>query len=180
MAESSKNLYLPLPEVEFPADELRDWGYRNRHLFRYARENQGGLFGCIIPHSFTKILNDQVALDYNVYNAGVPLFRLGHLYLLEETYPMHIDPRRDASLNYELDGKSATMWEDGTVCPYKPGEAMLFNTQVPHAVFPKTQMRMAVSFTVTMGFPRFVNLHSEGLIFTPRDRMLHMAEVMGS
>ena len=169
-------LYLALPEIEFPTDELRDWAQRNRGQFRFARENQGGLFGCIVPHRFVKILNDQVELDYSVYNSGTPLFRLGHLYILDTTYPMHIDPRRDASLNFELAGSGVTMWEDGTKCPYKPGEAMLFNTQVPHAVFPDGE-RMAISFTVTMGFPRFVTLHGDGLIFGQRNRMLHMAEL---
>lgn len=171
------DLYLPIPEISFPVPELWQWGVLNRDKFRYAREDvKGGLYGCIVPHHYVKLLNDQIALDYNVYNAGTPLFRLGHLYVLDETYPMHTDPRRDASLNFELAGKGVTMWENGTRCPYQNGEAMLFNTQVPHAVFPEGE-RMAVSFTVTMGFQRFVNLYNDGLMFARRDRMLHMAEV---
>ena len=174
-----RELYLPIPEIKFPVAAMRDWGFRNRQHFRHAREDEKtGLNGCIVPHRFAKMLNDQVHLDPNIYNYGIELFRLGHLYLVDETYPMHTDPRRDAALNFLLCGSSVTMWEDGTTCPYQIGQAMLFNTQVPHAVFVEGEgERMMISFTVTMGFDRFVNLYRSGIIFNSRNRILHISEI---
>ena len=55
---------------------------------------------------------------------------------------------------------------------------MLFNTQVPHAVFVEGEgERMMISFTVTMGFDRFVNLYRSGIIFNSRNRILHISEI---
>ena len=175
-------LYLPIPEFKFPVDELKAWGLRNQDKFRDARENKAGLYGCLIPYKYTKILNDQICLDLAMYNASVPLVSYGQLYIVEKEYPMHTDPRRDCSLNFLLGGESVTMWEGGTVCPYQRGQAMLFNTQVKHAVFVKEsdEPRMAVSFNIIMGFPRFVNLYREGLIFNYRERIVHLAELMPS
>lgn len=176
-------LYHPLPEVQFPVDELIEWGHRNKDNFRHARDNvANGFFGCILPYRFCKILNDQVKLDTQMYNNNIPVFGIGQMYILGDDYPMHTDNLRDASMNFLLTGESVTMWEGGTVCPYKPYEAMLFNTQVPHGIFPKKDEvpRMAVSFAVTMGFARFMNLHRQNMIFGNRDILMHWTEITPS
>jgi hypothetical protein len=167
---NKNDLFFHLPELKFPCDELREWGIRNEVNFTNFAANSG-LYGCLIPYHYTKILNDQVELDTLIYNSSVPIFKRGQIYIVNEEYPMHIDERRDASLNFVLSGDAVTMWNDGTVCEYLPNIATLFNTQVPHAVFPRGDIpRMAVSFSVSMSYQRFVNLHKKSnMIFESRD-----------
>lgn len=173
------DLFFHLPELKFPCDELREWGNRNKDKFRNSGEWVDGLFGCMIPYSFTDILNDQVKLDISLYNAGMPVFRRGQIYILTEEYAMHTDPRRDSSLNFVLSGDAVTMWDNAIVCEYLPNVATLFNTQVPHAIFPKGDVpRMAVSFCVSMSYQRFVNLHKRDLMFTAKDSMMHISEII--
>ena len=157
---------------------MYEWGLRNREHFNYFRADIGELHGCLMPYRFVKHLNDQLRIDLSIFCHGIELIKWGQLYVVEKEYPMHTDPRRDASLNFLISGESVTMWDDGTTCPYVKGQAMLFNTQVPHGVFvkPSDEPRMMASFTVTMGFPRFVNLYREGFMFEYRDILRNSTE----
>ena len=173
------DLFFHLPEITFPCDELREWGFRNEGNFTQSRESVGGLFGCLIPFHYTKILNDQVELDTLMYNSSVPIFKRGQIYIVNEEYPMHTDVRRDASLNFVLSGDAVTMWNEGTVCEYLPNMATLFNTQVPHKVTPNGDVpRMAISFSVSMSYQRFINLHKSNIIFGRRDRVTNFSEII--
>jgi hypothetical protein len=172
-----EDLFFHIPEFKFPCSELYDWGKRNEKHFR-TTNSLLGLNGILIPSHYTKILNDQINLDIMTYNSGYPLIKRGQLYTLTDEYPMHTDPYRDASLNFVLSGDAVTMWDEGTVCEYLPETATLFNTQIPHAVFPRGDvLRMAVSFSVTMNYSRFVNLHKAGLIFGKSNRILRINEI---
>ncbi len=174
---NKNDLFFHLPELKFPCDELREWGIRNEVNFTdFSTE---GLHGCLIPYHYTKILNDQVELDTLMYNSSVPVFKRGQLYIVTKEYPMHTDPRRDCSLNFVLSGKGVTMWDNGIVCEYLPNIATLFNTQVPHAVRPQAGVpRMVVSFSVSMSYQRFVNLHKSNIIFKSRDRLSSFSEII--
>ncbi len=175
---NKNDLFFHLPELKFPCDELREWGIRNEANFTDFAANSG-LFGCLIPYRYTKILNDQVKLDTLMYNSSVPIFKRGQIYIVTEEYPMHTDPRRDASLNFVLSGDAVTTWDNGIVCEYLPNIATLFNTQVPHSVRPQGDVpRMAVSFCVSMSYQRFVNLHNSNIIFENRDRVTDFSEII--
>jgi hypothetical protein len=170
------DLFTHIPELKFPCDELREWGFRNEDNFD---KSVGGLYGCFLPYHYTKILNDQVKLDTLIYNNSVPVFTRGQIYIVTEEYPMHTDPRRDASLNFVLSGDAVTMWNEGTVCEYIPNIGTLFNTQVPHKITPTgDDPRMAVSFCISMSYQRFVNLHKSNLIFERRDRVTRLSEII--
>jgi hypothetical protein len=172
------DLFFHLPELKFPCDELREWGIRNEVNFTDFAANSG-LYGCLIPYHYTKILNDQVKLDTLMYNSSVPIFKRGQIYTVNEEYPMHTDERRDASLNFVLSGDAVTMWNEGTVCEYLPNMATLFNTQVPHKVTPNGDVpRMAISFSVSMSYQRFVNLHKRNILFERRDRVTNFSEII--
>ena len=181
LAEERMNLhYLPMPELQFPWEELRDWGRANRQNFSHSRgDSTGGLWGCVIPYHFVKILNDQFLMDIFSFNQGQQVVRNGQMYILLDDYPEHIDLRRAASINILLNGRSRTVFAGDIECPYVLGEPMLFNTQMPHAVYREgVDERMMVSFMITIGFQRMANLYERGVLFRDIPRIYHTQEVI--
>jgi len=163
----SKNHYQFIPELEFPCGEVYNYGMSNKEHFRKDR-GLLGFSGFVLPYRYTKILNDQILLDIVSYNNATPLFTRGQFYVLTEEYPTHTDPFRDCSLNFVLSGDAETRWNDGTICEYVPHMATLFNTQIPHKVSAPEgdEPRVAVSFTVSINYHRFVNLYKNDMLFT--------------
>ena len=173
------NCYLHIPELSLDVDYALRWYRANLDKFHQFYH---GLVGCAAPGFFANDLNRQFDIDLDWFNSGMAIVKNAMFTVQrgpKDCYPEHVDPRRCASINFLLsEGDSLTIWKKGdheVTCPYEVGEAMLFNTQIPHRVDVYNRCeRVLLTFTVTMGFECFVNLYYDDKMFNPTNWSMHV------
>ncbi len=171
-----------LPEVQFDCGQALRFIMKNfirgdSPLTGYLEledSHQDKLLVGHLPDWFCKPLNDQANFDETKWNYGNPLFNqpVAIISKTDDDHLLHTDRSRPGSLNFLIHGDplgTKTFFEvrgERVYYQYKPNVATVFNTQIGHGVvYPTADLRILLSFRMSIGLQHFLSLYQLGLIF---------------